>query len=80
MRSDIEKEDSVVLSNIWKKKKKAGIDEKYVENYGRYKAKIDLSYLRDNEGKKDGKLKWSDNVDKDKNRGIYIKTCNRRKN
>ena len=56
MRSDIEIADSVVLSNICDIAEKAGIDEKYVENYGRYKAKIDLSYLRDNEEKKDGKL------------------------
>ncbi len=37
---------------------KAGIDEKYLESYGRYKAKIDLSCLGDaiKEGKKDGKL------------------------
>ena len=56
MRSDIEIADSVVLSNICDIAEKAGIDEKYVENYGRYKAKIDLSYLSDNEEKKDGKL------------------------
>ena len=56
MRSDIEIADSVVLSNICDIAEKAGIDEKYVENYGRYKAKIDLSYLSDNKEKKDGKL------------------------
>ncbi|MGN0840225.1 MAG: formate--tetrahydrofolate ligase [Candidatus Ornithospirochaeta sp.] len=56
MRSDIEIADSVVLSNICDIAEKAGIDEKYVENYGRYKAKIDLSYLSDNEENKDGKL------------------------
>ena len=56
MRSDIEIADSVVLSNIGDIAEKAGIEEKYVENYGRYKAKIDLSYLSDNKEKKDGRL------------------------
>ena len=35
---------------------KAGIDEKYLEQYGNYKAKIDLSLLRDLADKPDGKL------------------------
>ena len=34
----------------------AGIDEKYLELYGPYKAKINYSYLKDNAGKPDGKL------------------------
>ena len=56
MRSDIEIADSVELSEIREIAEKAGIQEKYVENYGRYKAKIDLSFLSDNGEKKDGKL------------------------
>ena len=56
MRSDIEIADSVELSEIREIAGKAGIQEKYVENYGRYKAKIDLSFLSDNGEKKDGKL------------------------
>ena len=56
MKSDIEIADSVVLSNILDITEKAGIDEKYVECYGRHKAKIDLSYLSDNEDKEDGNL------------------------
>jgi len=35
---------------------KAGIDEKYVEYYGNYKAKIDYNILKDMEDKPDGKL------------------------
>ena len=35
---------------------KAGIEEKYLEQYGNYKAKIDLSLLRDLADKPDGKL------------------------
>ena len=34
----------------------AGIDEKYLEQYGNYKAKIDYSYLKGNADKPDGKL------------------------
>ena len=34
----------------------AGIDDKYLEQYGRYKAKVDYQFLKDNESKPDGKL------------------------
>ena len=34
----------------------AGIDEKYIEQYGRYKAKIDLALLKDLADRQDGKL------------------------
>ena len=34
----------------------AGVDEKYLEQYGNYKAKVDYQLLRDNEDKPDGKL------------------------
>ncbi len=34
----------------------AGIDEKYLELYGNYKAKVDYKLLKDNADKKDGKL------------------------
>ncbi len=33
-----------------------GIDEKYIEQYGNYKAKIDYSFLKDHADKPDGKL------------------------
>lgn len=33
----------------------AGIDEKYLEHYGRYKAKIDLSLIKESKNP-DGKL------------------------
>ena len=36
---------------------KAGIEEKYLEQYGNYKAKIDLSLLRDLADRPDGKRK-----------------------
>ena len=54
--SDIEIAQGCKMKNISEIASRAGIDEKYVEPYGRYKAKIDLSYLKDTEDKKDGKL------------------------
>ena len=56
--SDIEIAQSCRMRPIGEIAEKAGVDEKYVEPYGRYKAKIDLSLLADAEkaGKKDGKL------------------------
>ena len=35
---------------------KAGIDDKYLEQYGKYKAKIDYNLLYDRKDVKDGKL------------------------
>ena len=35
---------------------KAGIDDKYIEYYGNYKAKVDYNFLQKNQDKKDGKL------------------------
>ena len=45
-KSDIEIAQSAVLKPIGEIAKYAGIDEKYIERYGRYKAKIDLDYLK----------------------------------
>lgn len=53
--SDIEIAQSCKMKPITKIAESAGIDEKYIEQYGRYKAKIDLS-LFDEASKKDGKL------------------------
>ena len=44
------------LKNIYDIARVAGIDEKYIEPYGKYKAKIDLSILDELKDKKDGKL------------------------
>ena len=55
MKSDIEIAKSAKMENIIEIAKCAGIDEKYVEQYGKYKAKIDLSLL-DETRNKDGKL------------------------
>ncbi len=53
--SDIEIAQSAKMQNIKEIAKAAGVDEKYIEQYGNYKAKIDLSLL-DDDTKEDGKL------------------------
>ena len=56
MLSDIKIAQSVTPKNILDVAKNAGIDEKYIEQYGRVKAKLDLSLLDDMKDKEDGKL------------------------
>ena len=56
MLTDIEIAQSVTPRNILDIAKEAGIDEKYIEQYGRVKAKLDLSLLDDMKDKPDGKL------------------------
>ncbi len=46
---------SVKLLPITQIAEKAGIDDKYLEQYGKYKAKIDYNLLTESD-KKDGKL------------------------
>ncbi len=53
--TDIEIAQSCVMQEIGEIAKKANVDEKYVERYGKYKAKIDLSLLSET-NKEDGKL------------------------
>ncbi len=55
MMTDIEIAQSVQMQKITEIAKTAGIDDKYVEQYGNYKAKIDLSLLNENKNT-DGKL------------------------
>lgn len=55
-KSDIEIAQSVAMKHITEIAQNAGIDEKYVEQYGSYKAKIDLSLLNDRQNVPDGKL------------------------
>ena len=56
MLTDIEIAQAAKPRHILDVAKNAGINEKYVELYGSNKAKLDLSILKDNENKKDGKL------------------------
>lgn len=53
--SDIEIAQGCKMKPVTEIAQSAGIDEKYVEQYGRYKAKIDLSILKENKNK-NGKL------------------------
>ncbi len=55
MPTDIEIAQSTTLENVYDIARRAGIDEKYLEPYGRYKAKVDLKLLSENAAP-DGKL------------------------
>ncbi|MBQ8858730.1 MAG: formate--tetrahydrofolate ligase, partial [Clostridia bacterium] len=53
--SDIEIAQAKVMEPITAIAARAGVDEKYVEQYGKYKAKVDYALLREST-RKDGKL------------------------
>lgn len=55
MKTDIEIAQSYKMKPITEIAEKVGIPEDYLEAYGRYKAKIDTAFLK-NESRKDGKL------------------------
>ena len=55
-KSDIQIAQESVMTNISKIAADAGIDEKYIEQYGKYKAKFDYSLLKDKADAPDGKL------------------------
>jgi len=55
-RSDIEIAQACNKKLITEIAKEAGIEEKYLEQYGKYKAKVDYKLLKDHADKKDGKL------------------------
>ena len=54
-KSDIEIAQECTMQPITAIAEKAGIDDKYLEQYGKYKAKIDYNLLKETD-KKDGKL------------------------
>ena len=54
-KTDIEIAQSCEMRPIFEIAEKAHLDEKYIEQYGRYKAKVDLSLLSETK-RKDGKL------------------------
>ena len=56
MKSDIQIAQETEMSPITEVAAGAGIDEKYLEHYGKYKAKIDFSFLADRKDKENGKL------------------------
>ncbi|MDO4465938.1 MAG: formate--tetrahydrofolate ligase [Bacillota bacterium] len=55
-KTDIEIAQECTMQRITEIAKTAGVDEKYLEMYGNYKAKIDSSFLKDNADKPNGKL------------------------
>ena len=55
-KSDIEIAQETVMQPITEVAKTAGVDEKYLEQYGKYKAKVDYNILRDMADKPNGKL------------------------
>ena len=54
-KSDIEIAQETEMQPITEIAKKAGIEDKYLEQYGKYKAKIDYNLLNETDAK-DGKL------------------------
>ena len=56
MKTDIEIAQTCEMKHIRDIAALAGVDEEYLEYYGKYKAKIDLKLLADREGRPDGKL------------------------
>lgn len=56
MLSDIEIAQKAPIRPIAEIAKNAGVDEKYLELYGKYKAKLDLALLSDKKEEKDAKL------------------------
>ena len=55
-KSDIEIAQETEMTNIREIAEIAGIDEKYLEQYGNYKAKVDFNILKDMADVPDGKL------------------------
>lgn len=55
-KSDIQIAQESVMTNISELAAQAGIDEQYLELYGKYKAKIDYRLLKDKADTPDGKL------------------------
>ena len=56
MLTDIEIAQNAKPKHILEISRAAGIDDKYIEQYGNVKAKIDLSFFDDTKDKKEGKL------------------------
>ena len=54
--SDIEIAQQCEKKPIQEIARKAHVDEKYIEQYGQYKAKIDYNFLKEHQDRPDGKL------------------------
>ena len=55
-KTDIQIAQEAVMDNVLDIAKAAGIDESYLEQYGKYKAKVDYSILKDMADRPNGKL------------------------
>ena len=55
-KTDIQIAQETVMTNISEIAEKAGIDDKDIEQYGKYKAKIDYNLLKEKQNEPDGKL------------------------
>ena len=55
-KTDIQIAQECKMQKITEIARVAGVDEKYLEQYGNYKAKVDYALLKDTEGRPDGKL------------------------
>ena len=55
-KTDIQIAQEAVMDNITDIAKAAGIDDSYLEQYGKYKAKVDYKILKEMENTPDGKL------------------------
>ena len=55
-KTDIQIAQEAVMDNITDVAKAAGIDDCYLEQYGKYKAKVDYKILKEKENTPDGKL------------------------
>ena len=56
IKSDIEIAQESKMLRVNDVAEKLGIDESYIENYGKFKAKIDYNVLKTMQNKKNGKL------------------------
>ena len=55
-KTDIQIAQEAVMNNITEIAEAAGIDDCYLEQYGKYKAKVDYKMLKEKQDKPDGKL------------------------
>ena len=55
-KTDIQIAQESVMKNITEIAENAGIDDRYIEQYGKYKAKIDYNLLKEKSNDPDGKL------------------------
>ena len=71
-KTDIEIAQETVMQPITEIAKVAGVDEKYLEQYGKYKAKVDYSILKDKADKPNGKLILVTDDPERENEGDFI--------